>query len=70
MFILVSASIVTITTPVGSLLSGYLMDRLGRKTSCLITAVPLAAAWLIAGCVTSEVYLLFISRALAGFGSG
>lgn len=73
-----SAAVVAVTTPVGSLLSGPLMDYLGRRNTCLVTSVPLLLAWLLlplaaalgpdAG--SAPLWLVYASRALAGCGSG
>ncbi|XP_033218798.1 facilitated trehalose transporter Tret1-like isoform X2 [Belonocnema kinseyi] len=62
-------SLVTITVPIGSFVTGPLMDRFGRKTMCLVSCVPAIISWilLITG---NSLTLIYISRCIAGFGSG
>lgn len=56
-------------TPLGCILSGWLMDRIGRKKTLLITELPLILGWiLIASATTIE--MIYIGRVLVGLGSG
>ncbi|XP_034242973.1 facilitated trehalose transporter Tret1-2 homolog [Thrips palmi] len=67
------AAAVAVTTPVGSLLSGPLMDWLGRRTACMATAAPLVLAWLVLPLAAGPwpvLGLVYASRAMAGAASG
>lgn len=63
------ASLVTIGTLLGSLITGPLMDRLGRKTTCQLSCVPLIVAWVLVS-LAHDVKMLYIGRLLAGMGGG
>ncbi|XP_069683871.1 facilitated trehalose transporter Tret1-like [Periplaneta americana] len=63
------ASLVTIGTLVGSLVTGPLMDRLGRRTTCQLSCVPLVVAWIMVG-LAQSVEVLYVGRLLAGMGGG
>lgn len=63
------ASLVTIGLPFGSLLTGVLMDRFGRKVTCMISTVPLAIAWVVMA-VASNLTVIYVARTLAGMSSG
>lgn len=45
----VLASLASVATPVGCLMSGHLLDRFGRKAGLLIIALPLVIGWLLIG---------------------
>lgn len=45
----VLASLASVATPLGCLMSGPLLDRFGRKTGLLIIALPLVIGWLLIG---------------------
>lgn len=64
-----TASLVTIGTLIGSLVTGPLMDRLGRKTTCQLSCLPLAAAWVLV-CLAQSVGMLYVGRLLSGVGGG
>ncbi|XP_063985598.1 facilitated trehalose transporter Tret1-2 homolog [Diachasmimorpha longicaudata] len=63
------ASLVTISLPLGSLLSGPLMDRFGRKIVCILTCVPSTLSWLLLTFAHSLV-LIYTARIIAGISSG
>ena len=67
--ILISASLSSLTTPIGCLLSGYLMDLIGRKRTLIITEVPLILGWLLIS-FSSCVEMIYVGRLLVGLGSG
>ncbi|XP_052126907.1 facilitated trehalose transporter Tret1-like [Frankliniella occidentalis] len=67
------AAVVAVTTPMGSLAAGPIMDWAGRRAACLAAAAPLVLAWLLlplAAGVFPGVGLVYVSRALAGIGAG
>jgi MFS family permease len=68
-FILFPASLSSITTPIGCILSGYLMDLIGRKRTLIITEIPLILGWLLIS-TSSTVETIYIGRLLVGLGSG
>uniref|UniRef100_A0A6B2EJE2 Putative sugar transporter n=1 Tax=Phlebotomus kandelakii TaxID=1109342 RepID=A0A6B2EJE2_9DIPT len=63
------ASLSAASTPVGCILSGYLMDNWGRKKTLIITEVPLILGWLLIAFATN-IYMIYIGRLLVGLGSG
>jgi SP family facilitated glucose transporter-like MFS transporter 8 len=63
------ASLVTIGTLLGSLITGPLMDKFGRKTICQVSCVPLIVAWILVW-LAQNVETLYAGRLLAGFGGG
>uniref|UniRef100_A0A7G3AKB0 Putative facilitated trehalose transporter tret1-2 n=1 Tax=Lutzomyia longipalpis TaxID=7200 RepID=A0A7G3AKB0_LUTLO len=63
------ASLSSASTPVGCILSGYLMDRWGRKKTLIVTEVPLILGWLMIAFAT-DIYMIYIGRLLVGLGSG
>lgn len=63
------ASVHSAATPVGSLLSGVLMDNCGRKLALQMASIPLILGWiLIAFCNNHS--LLLLGRLVAGFSVG
>lgn len=63
------ASLSAIGTPIGCLLSGYVMDSFGRKKALLITEIPMIIGWIVIACATN-VEMIYAGRVLTGFGSG
>lgn len=65
------ASIIGLSIPIGSLISGPLMDTFGRKKTNMIIGIPCIPAWFIT-CVASLDYplLLYSMRFLVGFAAG
>lgn len=63
------ASLSSVTTPLGCILSGYLMDYLGRKKTLILTEIPLIFGWLL---ITSsqDIGMIYSGRLLVGLGSG
>lgn len=63
------ASMHSAATPLGSLLSGILMERYGRKLALQLASIPLVIGWILIalspGCV-----LLLIGRLTAGVSVG
>ncbi|CAK9833643.1 Facilitated trehalose transporter Tret1 [Anthophora retusa] len=63
------ASISSIGTPIGCLMSGYMMDALGRKRSLIITEVPALLGWLLIAFATN-IHMIYAGRFFVGLGSG
>lgn len=63
------ASTSAIGTPIGCLLSGYLMDIFGRKASLIVTEVPALFGWILISCATN-VNMIYAGRFFTGLGSG
>ncbi|XP_014241814.1 facilitated trehalose transporter Tret1-like [Cimex lectularius] len=63
------ASLSSVTTPIGCILSGYLMDAIGRKRILILTQFPLIAGWLMIASATT-VPMVYAGRLLVGLGSG
>lgn len=63
------ASLVTIATPVGAILTGPCMDRYGRRTGCKICTMVLCSSWLLMA-LSYSVPMLYFSRLVCGFGAG
>lgn len=56
-------------TPAGCILTGWLMDAIGRKKAILITQVPVILGWIIIASATN-VPMIYAGRMLTGLGSG
>ncbi|XP_049823251.1 facilitated trehalose transporter Tret1-like isoform X2 [Aethina tumida] len=63
------ASIHSAATPFGSLLSGVLMDRCGRKLALQIASMPLILGWILIGFASNHGVLL-LGRLVAGISAG
>ncbi|KAF5307093.1 hypothetical protein FQR65_LT07152 [Abscondita terminalis] len=63
------ASIHSAATPVGSLLSGALMDYFGRKTTLQLSCLPLIGGWIFITCSANHT-LILVGRVLAGISVG
>ncbi|KAG6465043.1 hypothetical protein O3G_MSEX014904 [Manduca sexta] len=63
------ASLSAAGTPIGCILSGYLMDSIGRRLTLIVTEVPLILGWLLVASA-QNVPMMYIGRLLIGFGSG
>ncbi|XP_015116781.1 facilitated trehalose transporter Tret1-2 homolog [Diachasma alloeum] len=63
------ASLVTISLPLGSLLSGPLVDRFGRKTVCIMTCVPSTLSWLLLT-FSHSLAIIYTARVIAGISAG
>ena len=63
------ASLSSITTPFGCILSGYLMDLIGRKRTLIITEIPLILGWLLIS-TSTNVETIYVGRLLVGLGTG
>ncbi|XP_053985265.1 facilitated trehalose transporter Tret1-2 homolog [Hylaeus volcanicus] len=63
------ASVHSLATPVGSLLSGPLLDAIGRRGSLQLAAVPLCAGWIVIG-LSRSITTLLIGRVTLGLSVG
>ncbi|XP_033349895.1 facilitated trehalose transporter Tret1-2 homolog isoform X1 [Bombus vosnesenskii] len=63
------ASVHSLATPVGSLVSGPLLDEIGRRGSLQFAAVPLFVGWFVIG-FAKNISCLLIGRVVLGFGVG
>ncbi|XP_059484669.1 facilitated trehalose transporter Tret1-2 homolog [Neocloeon triangulifer] len=63
------ASIHSIMTPIGSLMSGPIMERIGRRSSLLISIIPRVLGWLCISLANSHLTLL-AGRSLTGIATG
>ncbi|XP_054011860.1 facilitated trehalose transporter Tret1-like isoform X1 [Hylaeus anthracinus] len=63
------ASMSSIGTPIGCLLSGYMMDVLGRKRSLIITEIPALLGWILIAFAT-DIRMIYAGRFFVGLGSG
>ena len=63
------ASMTSIGTPIGCLVSGYMMDVLGRKRSLIITEIPALLGWILIAFATN-IHMIYAGRFFVGLGSG
>lgn len=63
------SSIHSAATPIGSMLSAPFMDRFGRKTSMIVSIVPLGLSWVIMALAHSH-WMLILGRILGGITPG
>ncbi|KAL0891907.1 hypothetical protein ABMA27_015155 [Loxostege sticticalis] len=63
------ASLSAAGTPMGCIVSGYLMDAIGRRTTLIVTEIPLIIGWLLVA-AAQNVPMIYVGRLLIGFGSG
>ncbi|XP_033187454.1 facilitated trehalose transporter Tret1-like isoform X1 [Bombus vosnesenskii] len=63
------ASMSSIGTPIGCLMSGYMMDVLGRKLSLIITEIPALLGWILIAFATN-IHMIYAGRFFVGLGSG
>ena len=66
------ASLVTLSLPVGALSVGPLMDLFGRKKMCIIACVPNIISWILVICADNRVSIdtILWARCIAGFAGG
>lgn len=63
------ASLSSAGTPIGCILSGYLMDLIGRRLTLILTEIPLILGWILIS-TSVNIPMMYIGRLLVGFGSG
>jgi facilitated trehalose transporter len=63
------ASIWSLALPIGSLSSGFIMDRFGRRKTGLFICFPFTCAWLIAS-FSRNITTIYIARVIGGITTG
>ncbi|CAH2107044.1 unnamed protein product [Euphydryas editha] len=63
------ASVLSLASPVGCLLCGYLIDRFGRRTMLIYSQLPVCLGWLFTGVANSAKHII-IGRIITGVGTG
>ncbi|XP_022163661.1 facilitated trehalose transporter Tret1-2 homolog isoform X1 [Myzus persicae] len=64
------ASLPSTMMPIGCLLSGPLIDKLGRKTALMVTNLPSCLGWLLLSRQPASLYLLYAGQLLVGMSVG
>lgn len=64
-----TASLVTITLPLGSLAVGPLIDKFGRKKVAIFACLPFVVSWLMIA-TAKTVGILYLARCIAGVTGG
>lgn len=67
--IIILASLVTISLPLGSLIIGPLIDRFGRKPISIVTTIPFLISWILIA-TSKNVETIYAARILAGMAAG
>jgi len=62
-------SLVTLGAAIGPILAGVVLDRLGRKSTILLSMILSAISWIIIGSVPG-LMALYVARVLAGIAVG
>ncbi|XP_050060368.1 facilitated trehalose transporter Tret1-like isoform X3 [Aphis gossypii] len=63
-------SISVLCIPIGAILVGLVMDKIGRKNACLLTCFPLLASWTTVTISSSDnIYTCYAFRVLGGIGA-
>ncbi|CAH0388939.1 unnamed protein product [Bemisia tabaci] len=63
------ASMSSVSTPCGCILSGYLMDLIGRRRTLIVTEIPLIIGWILIG-MAPNIWWMYVGRLLVGLGVG
>ncbi|XP_011873312.1 PREDICTED: facilitated trehalose transporter Tret1-2 homolog [Vollenhovia emeryi] len=63
------AAVHSLATPIGSLLSGPLLDTIGRRGSLQLSVIPLCVGWLIIG-LSRSVTAILVGRVVCGVSVG
>lgn len=58
-----------ISTPFGALISGILVEILGRKPTIILTSLPFLIGW-ITTALAYDVKLLYLGRIVSGLAAG
>ncbi|KAF0761487.1 facilitated trehalose transporter Tret1-2 isoform X1 [Aphis craccivora] len=64
------ASLPSTMMPIGCLLSGPLIDKLGRKTALMVTNLPSCLGWLLLSRQPASLYVLYAGQLLIGLSVG
>lgn len=62
-------SVHSLSAPLGSILSGILMNHHGRRFVCIVAVLPLVLGWILIGSARTHLFLL-AGRMFAGFAVG
>lgn len=62
-------SVNSLSSPIGSLIAGIVMDRYGRKIALALPLIPLIGSW-ISTATSQDFTALFVSRIVLGFCGG
>ncbi|KDR09649.1 Solute carrier family 2, facilitated glucose transporter member 6, partial [Zootermopsis nevadensis] len=65
----VAGSIAFICQPIGSLMSGFIVEFFGRKWSMILVNIPFLLGWLLY-CFSSSITMLFTANIILGMGIG
>lgn len=68
-FVSSTASVLSLSSPLGSFISGPIMDQFGRKPGLIISTVPLVLGWILIALAASRPVLL-AGRVLTGIAVG
>jgi len=66
---LIAASVHSLATPIGSLLSGVFVESIGRRGSLQLSVIPLCIGWLIIS-LSRNVTILLVGRFICGISVG
>lgn len=64
-----TASIHSAATPLGSMLSGPIMEAIGRRKTLQVSTLPLVIGWILIGTASHHAVLL-LGRIVCGFAVG
>jgi SP family facilitated glucose transporter-like MFS transporter 8 len=65
----IAGSIAFICQPIGSLMSGLIVECFGRKWSMILVNMPFLAGWLLY-CFSTSITMLFTANIILGMGIG
>jgi SP family facilitated glucose transporter-like MFS transporter 8 len=65
----IAGSIAFICQPIGSLISGLIVEFFGRKWSMVLVNIPFLAGWLLY-CFSTSITMLFTANIILGMGIG
>lgn len=57
----IPASLSAAGTPMGCIVSGYLMDAIGRRTTLIVTEIPLIIGWLLVA-AAQNVPMIYVGK--------
>lgn len=69
-YFIFTASLPSTMMPIGCLLSGPLIDKLGRKTALMATNIPSFIGWLLLAKLPTSLYILYAGQLLVGLSVG
>lgn len=68
-YVVYAASVVVLVVPVGALITGYLVDKIGRLNTVKVGAIPYIAGWILIA-TAQDLRMLIIGRCFTGFALG